>query len=67
MLSWGTLPLAYVIGGLAGDWLVSHQVTFSFLSPYGFLLVIAGASISIIVAYYGFFSNIKELEEKITL
>ncbi len=67
MLSWGTLPLAYVIGGFAGDWLVSHQVTFTFLSPYGFLLVLAGASIVIIIAYYAFFSNIKELEEKTSL
>ncbi|WP_107841752.1 MFS transporter [Metasolibacillus meyeri] len=63
MLSWGTLPLAYVIGGVMGDWLVSHRVTFMFLNPYGFLLVVAGASISIIVAYYASFSNMKKLEE----
>lgn len=64
MLSWATLPLAYVIGGLAGDWLVSYQVTFMFLNPYGFLLVVAGVSISVIIAYYSLFSSIEELEKK---
>ncbi|WP_156856769.1 MFS transporter [Oceanobacillus sp. AG] len=64
MLSWATLPLAYVIGGLAGDWLVSYQVTFMFLNPYGFLLVVAGVSIAVIIAYYSLFSSIEELEKK---
>ncbi|MFB4212336.1 MFS transporter [Shouchella sp. JSM 1781072] len=59
MLSWATLPIAYLVGGLMGDWLMN----IGFSSAYRFLLIGSGVLLLLFVCYYGMSNKMKPLEK----
>lgn len=67
MLSWATLPVAYLAGGILADAMIVREMYVTLLgegelSVYAVLLVLAGFSIIAIVAYYASLSKIRQLE-----
>jgi MFS family permease len=67
MLSWATLPLAYIVGGFVADQLVKVSFHFELLSfsfgPYSTLLTLAGLAL-VLTTFYYINSPMKDLEQK---
>lgn len=65
MLSWVTLPIAYLGGALLADQLVRIENSFSLLSylngAYATLLIVAGSIIVLTVVYFKYFTQINKL------